>query len=67
MDDAATNGGRSDIPHRDLKQTISEHPRGGAGTYDGPGSALFSLTLSRTGKAEASSALPFVPCLISIG
>jgi len=28
---------------------------------------FFSLTLSRTGKADASSALTFVPCLISIG
>ena len=28
---------------------------------------FFSVTLSRTGKADASSALTFVPCLISIG
>ena len=62
-DDAAKKGGRSNIPHWNLKQIISKHPRGRTGTYNGSSSALFFTYFIKNGKIRSFISAYFCPLL----
>jgi hypothetical protein len=53
----------SNIPHRDLKQIISEYPRSGTCTYDGSGSALFFTYFVENRKSRSFISADFCPLL----
>ena len=54
-------GGRSDIPHRDLEQIISKHPRSRTGTYDGSGSTFFFTYFVENGESRCFISADFCP------
>ena len=60
-DNDAKKGGRSDIPHRDLEQIISEHSWGRTCTYDGSGSTLFFIDFVENGEGRCFICADFCP------